>query len=238
MLEKNENDILKKMGYKKNKIKNATIVGASSYGTIIIEEIAKKKISTKLIELDKVKAKKLDEKLLSTVILHGDGTDHDVLKKNGVNRCDLFISATNDGFNNIISCKLAKTGGALNTVSITFNKSIYNLSYMLGVDVCLNPHFPVIDKVLSTYYPENIVSIKTIANEDANIIEVNIEEEYFIVNKKLKDLNLGDSVLIGLIKRNNILFLPTGEDYIMLNDTIFLFLSKKDINKVLENFFK
>jgi len=238
MLSKDENHILKKIGYKKNKIKTSMVVGASSYGTLIIEEIVKRKISSKLIEIDKLKAKKLDEKLLNTVILHGDGTLNNVLQGSSAGNTDLFISATNDGFNNIISCKLAKTAGAKNTVSITFNKSIYNLSYMLGVDICLNPHYPVIDKVLSKYYPENINSIKTIANEDANIIEIKIKGEYFIVNKKLKDLMLGSSVLIGLIKRDNILFLPDGNDYIMLNDTVFLFLSKKDINRVLDNFFK
>ncbi len=238
MLSKNEELILRKMGYKKNKIKNSTVVGASSYGKLIIEEITKRKISSKLIELDKVKAKKLDEQLLQTIILHGDGTLHNTLKENRVGGNDLFVSATNDGFNNIISCKLAKTDGAKNTVSVTFNKSIYNLSYMLGVDICLNPHYPVIDKVLSKYYPENIKSIKTIANEDASIIEIDIIDEYYIVNKKLKDLILGNSVLIGLIKRNDVLFLPSGGDYIMLNDTVFIFLSKKDINRVIAKFFK
>ncbi len=238
MLSRNEELILGKMKYKKNKIKSSTVVGASSYGRLIIEEIVKRKISSKLIESDKTKAKNLDEQLLQTIILHGDGTSHSVLKENRVGSTDLFISATDDGFNNIISCKLAKTDGAKNTVSVTFNKSIYNLSYMLGVDICLNPHYPVIDKVLSKYYPENIKSIKTIANEDASIIEIDIIDEYYIVNKKLKDLILGNSVLVGLIKRNDVLFLPSGNDYIMKNDTVFLFLSKKDINRVLDKFFK
>lgn len=238
MFSKNEELILGKMKYKKNKIKNSTVVGASSYGKLIIEEIAKRRISSKLIELDKVKAKKLDEKLLKTIILYGDGTSHNTLKENCVGSNDLFVSATNDGFNNIISCKLAKVGGAKNTVSVTFNRSIYNLSYMLGVDICLNPHYPVIDKVLSKYYPENIKSIKTIANEDASIIEIDILKGHYIVNKKLKDLILGNSVLIGLIKRNDVLFLPSGDDYIMLNDTVFVFLSKKDINRVINKFFK
>ena len=238
MLSKDEENVLKAMKYKKNKIRNSMIVGAGSYGTLITEEIVKRKISSKLIELDRTKAKVLDEKLLDTIILNGDGSNKEVLRKNRVGKSDLFIAATNDGFSNIISCKLAKAEGAKNTISITFNKSIYNLSYMLGVDICLNPHYPVIDKVLSKYYPENIKSIKTIANEDANIIEVDIKGEYFIVNKKLQDLSLGNSVLVGLIKRDNILFLPSGTDYIMLNDTVFLFLSKKDINRVIDTFFK
>jgi len=238
VLSKHEELVLRAMKYKKNKIKNSIVVGAGSYGSLITEEIARRKISSRLIELDKLKAKSLDEKLLSTIILNGDGSSKDMLRKNNVHNTDLFVASTSDGFTNIIACKLAKTEGAKNTISVTFNKSIYSLSYMLGVDICLNPHFPVIDKVLSKYYPENIKSIKTIANEDANIIEVDINGEYPIVNKKLKDLSLGSSVLIGLIKRDDILFLPTGEDYIMLNDTVFLFLSKKNINTIINTFFK
>jgi len=238
MLSKYEEKILKAMKYKRNKIRNSMVIGAGSYGTLITEEIVKRKISSKLIELDKTKAKLLDEKLLDTIILYGDGSNKDVLRKNRVGKTDLFIAATSDGFSNIISCKLAKAEGAKNTVSVTYNKSIYNLSYMLGVDICLNPHYPVIDKVLSIYYPENIKSIKTIANEDANIIEIDIKENYPVVDQKLKDLSLGISVLVGLIKRDNILFLPSGKDYIMLNDTVFLFLSKKDINRVIDKFFK
>ncbi len=238
MSSQDEENILKTIGYNKNKIKNSIVVGASSYGKVIIEEIVKRKIGSKLIEHNKVKAKQLDEVLLKTIIVHGDGSEQEILKENRVGKTDLFISSTNDGFDNIIACKIAKTEGSKNTVSITFNKSIYNLSYLLGVDVCLNPHFPVIDKLISKYYPENIQSIKTIANEDASIIEINIKDNYEIVDKKLKDLNLGNSILIGLIKRDDVLFLPSGEDYIMINDTVFIFLRKSDINQVLDKFFK
>ena len=237
MNKKDEEVILKKFGYRKNKIKNALVVGASSYGTLIVEESVKRKISAKLIEIDRQKAKKLDELLPDTVILNLDGTKKTALIDNGVGSTDLFVSATTDGFNNIISCKFSKNEGAKNTVSLTFNKSIYTLSYMLGVDICLNPHYTVIDRVLSLYYPKNIKSVKTLGNEDAAIIEVDIDEDFFVVNKKLKDLILGNSVLVGLIKRDDITFLPGGDDYIIPNDTVFLFLLKRDINRVLDKFF-
>ena len=237
ILSKDEDKILKRLGYPKNKIKNAILIGGGTYGKIIAEELAEHKIKCRLIEINKTKAKKLDEELLKTIILHGDGKDEELLKNNKISKTDLLISATHDGFTNIIISNIAKELGTKITVSLTFNRSLYDLSHIMGVDICLNPRYPVIGKVLTKIYSHNIRSIKIIANEDAEIVELLIKNSIKIIDKKLKDINLGDGVLIALIEREGKLMLPTGEDSIKLNDKIFLFILKKEVSRVLDKYF-
>ncbi len=237
ILDKDEEYILDKLGYEKNKIKNAILVGGGTYGKIIAKELSEHKIACTLIESDKNKAKKLDEELLKTIILHGDGKDEELLQNNKISKIDLLIAATSDGFSNIIISNISKSLGAKNTVSLTFNRSLHDLSYSLGVDVCLNPRYPAISEVLSNIYSDNI-KFNIIGNEDAEIIEITVKKEIPILDKQFKEIDFKGGVLIALIQREEELIIPSGEDSVKLNDKIFVFVLKKEVNRVLNNFFK
>ena len=72
------------------------------------------KVSAKIIEKDQERCKQIAKDLNNVMILYGDGTDIDLLKEEGVQNTDLFISLTDDDKLNLLVSLLAKHLGVKN----------------------------------------------------------------------------------------------------------------------------
>jgi trk system potassium uptake protein TrkA len=83
----------------------------------------------------------------------------------------------------------------------------------------------------------NILSIVTIFNEDAEIIELVPSKNSILINRKLKDITeFPPHTLIGVIEHNNHPFIPNGESVIHKNDKLLIFVKKSYLDNVLKLF--
>ena len=73
-----------------------------------VAELLGKTVEVKLIEKDELHAQDLSSDLKNTEILHGDGSDADVLSSAGLLEMDTFVTTTGENETNIMSCLLAK----------------------------------------------------------------------------------------------------------------------------------
>ncbi|MBN2693816.1 Trk system potassium transporter TrkA [bacterium] len=233
-----EEKILSSLGYQKKKVKTAIVIGGGNYGREIASYLSSNKIKTRLIEIDRNKCRKLDQEFSKIIIINGDGSNRDVLKENDIRNCDLIVAATNDGFVNSVICSISKEMGAKESFCLTFNTAHYYLNYSLGADACLNPRTAAINKVIEKVYSKNIKSVRTIANEKAEIIEIQIDKTLPITDILLKDIPLNSGLLIGLIMRDNKEIIPSGNDKLLIGDKVFIFALKSEAHQILENFFK
>ncbi len=233
-----EERVLSSLGYQKEAIKTAIVVGGGNYGKEIATYLSKNKIKTRLIEISREKCRKLDQELSKIVIINGDGSSRDVLKENNIRNCDLIVAATNDGFVNSVVCSISKSMGVKEAFCLTFNTAHYHLNYSLGADACLNPRTAAINKVLEKVYSENIKSVRTIANEKAEIIEIQIDKKLPITDIAFKNLPPSSGFLIGLIIREEKEIIPTGDDMLLIGDKVFIFALKSEAHQILDQFFK
>lgn len=73
-----------------------------------VAELLEKSVRVTLIENDEARAEELSYGLAHTEVLHGDGSDADVLTAAGLLSMDTFIATTGENETNIMSCLLAK----------------------------------------------------------------------------------------------------------------------------------
>lgn len=84
----------------------------------------KKVIKTTLIEQDSARCGFLAVHLNNTLILHGDGTDKNLLAEEHAGNKDAFVAVTGDEKTNRLCCLLAKSMGVKETV-VRVNKAAY-----------------------------------------------------------------------------------------------------------------
>lgn len=81
----------------------------------------------------------LAEHLSDALVLHGDGTDADLLRQENVGRMDAFISVTEDEENNMLACLLARSLGVRETV-VRVDKAAYlPLVEQVGIGHSVSP---------------------------------------------------------------------------------------------------
>ena len=77
-----------------------------------------------------------------------------------------------------------------------------------------------------------------VANGKAEALEFNITDKSRITNIPLQELNIRENTLIGSIYRNGQVIFPSGQDMIMVGDTVMVVLSGyrlSDIEDILED---
>ena len=89
-------------------IKDVMILGASSIGVLTAEKL-EKKYKVILIEQDENKCNEIAVRLKKTLVIHGDGTDVNLLEEQNIQNMDAFIAVTGDSEINIISSLVAKS---------------------------------------------------------------------------------------------------------------------------------
>ena len=216
----------KRLGRYQEKVKNPIIVGGGRIAHYLVEIINELGVTSKIIDNDYEKCKELNEILPDAIVIHGDGTDHELLLSENLKEADAFIALTGRDEENLITSLFAINNNVKNVITkITrFNYNV--IAKNIGIDSIISPKEITANKILKyirllkTHNKCYIENIYKIFNERAEAVEFLINEETSWLNVKLKDLNIDHDVIIATIIRENKIIIPSGEDKILKGDRI------------------
>ena len=93
-----------------------------------------------------------------------------------------------------------------------------------------------VSTVLKHVHKGKIESVYTLDNGDYEVIEAKILESSELLNQDLSKAKIPDGIKIGLIVRDEEVFMPTKEIVFNLNDTVILLCSRENLTKIEELF--
>lgn len=224
------------LGEKRTRVKNIIILGGGRIGYILAKMLDTKSISVKIIDNNIDVCKKLSEELSNVLVLHGDGTDVDLLEEEEAGSADMIICVTNDDKVNILVSLLAKHLGANKTVAKIKSTAYVSLVEKVGIDVVVNPRLLTAGAIFQFIRKGDIVSVTLLGSAKAEMIEFIVPENLKITNIPLKKLDFPKDAIVGSIVRNDKVIVPSGDDYILPNDKVLVFALPKAIKKI-ENIF-
>ncbi len=207
--------------------RNVILLGGGELGLTVARSFEYTDIRFKLIEENLDRARELSEELDGVMVIHGDGTDTQILAEVGVSSADVFISACGVDETNLMSCQLAKAMGAKRTIAIVERPSYVELYEKIGIDVAISPRQVAAEKVLRYVRSGLITSIAVIAEGKAEVVEMTALEGSKITGTPLSRLGFPQGAIIGSILRGKEVIIPGGNDVIQPGDIciIFTFLS-------------
>ena len=210
---------------------NVMIAGGGRVGSALAKKL-EGLYNLKLIEKDKTVAQSISESLSNTVVLHSDIADETMLKNENINNVDYYCAVTNDDQMNILSAKLAKDMGAGRTIAIV-NKSSYRNLVSKEIDIVVSPEDITIGSLLASVRTSDIVSVNRIANIDGEVMEIiahGDKKTSKLVGKKISELELPKSIIIGAIVRENEVLLTNEDIEIIAEDHVIIFaLNRKEL---------
>jgi trk system potassium uptake protein TrkA len=213
-------------------VKRALIIGGGRIGLRLARMLDEKSIYTKLIEKDPNRCAKLAERLNKVVVLHGDGSDQDLLNEENIRDMDVVITLTNDEETNILASLLAKRFGAKKTITRISKFSYLPLMSTIGLDQIVSPRLSSINTILHHVRRGKVLSAISIKGDQAEVLEAVALETSDIVGKPLKKISFPKGALITSIIRNGEVIIPAGESVIEPNDKIIIFAKRQDISKI------
>jgi trk/ktr system potassium uptake protein len=212
-----------------------------------VAQLLEKSVQVTMIEKDEKSAEELSFTLKSVEVLHGDGSDANVLQMAGLLDMDTFITATGDNETNIMSCLLAKhlMNGADNPEKSKRRKSIclvnkedyLVLAATMGSDIALNKKILAGNEILKFIRRGQLLSVAHLHGFDAEMVEIVAEPNSLITRSPLSklDATYHGKIIIGAIFRDGEWQIAVGDTRIQDNERAIVVcksLSLKDVQQL------
>ena len=217
---------LSKLGFAETKVNSILIIGGGKITHYLGQELIKNKYEVKIIEKDYNKCLHLSELLPKASIIHGDGTNHEVLSEEGIMDSDVVISLTGEDEENIIISMYAYKQNAKKIIAKVNKESFVGLMETIDMATVVSPKDIIASNIVryirarNNSRGSNIVTLYKLVNNQVEALEFIAKSKGRVLNKPLKDLKLKSKVLIAGIIRKGASIIPNGLDMIMPDDRV------------------
>ena len=233
------NQILKTFGHEEKIANKILIIGGGNIGLNLAKllELNFEGARIKIIEKNKSRAEEIASELSSSIVVHGDALDEEILKEANIDEAETVLALTNDDENNIMACVLAeKNSKSKRTIAIV-NKSNYSLlQNSLNIDDLVDPRMTTVSRIMEHVHKGTIGTVYSLLDGQYEFMEAKILEKSELLNIKIKDANLPEDTRIGAVVRKNVVIVPRS-DFIFEKDDLVIFIAKREHLKEVESIF-
>ncbi len=237
---KNEKELLKKIGFPTQQVKNTIIIGGGKAAFYLANQLIPMGIEVKIIEANKARCEELSCLLPKAIIINGDGSDEELLKEEGIIDAQSFVPLTGIDEENIMLTLHVKHISNAKTITkinrITF-KDVINY---LDLDSVIYPKYITSEAIIAYVRAKqnsknsNIETLYHLFDFKAEAIEFVVDESCVFTNRQLMDITTKDNLLIAAINRDGDIIIPNGTDTIKTGDSIIVFTKHTGLNDINE----
>ncbi len=240
---KNVKLFLHKLGLISSKIKSIFVIGGGTVATYLCEELAKNNYKVKLVEKDYDTCIKLSEMLPGVTIIHGDGSNQEMLVEEGFNDTDAVVCLTGLDEENIIISMYAYKQHIGKIITKINKVSLVGLMESIRMASVISPKDITASKIVSYVRARNnsrsgnVITLYKLVNNKVEVIEFEAKQTSKALNIALKDMRLKKKVLIASIIRGKDVIIPNGDDMILAGDNVIVVTTTQffdDLDDILE----
>jgi trk system potassium uptake protein len=214
----------------KKYMKNVMIFGGGKVGYYIAKQLLQTKINVTIIEQNQSRCLYLSEHLHRAMIIHGDGTDINLLEEENLSNMDVFIGATDLDEQNLLMTLMAKQYGVKKVISKISRPNYSQIIDKLAIDIALNPIYITASDILKFIRGGKVVSVSLLLGGQAEVTEVIVNKDVKVVGKKIRELNLPKGMIIGAIVHKGKVHIPNGDTTIFADDRLVIFCLTSNVD--------
>lgn len=181
------------------------IVGIGAIGMELARNLSRRKNNEMvLVDVDEKHCDQLAADL-DALVIHGDGSDPEILKKAQVEQAQALVATTgSDPINTVI----AMLGRQLGVEKIIVKLKTFGLRSAcreIGVNSIIAPEISAAAEIISSLYGFDRVNFSMVASGGLRLVELDISED---LGKKISSLKIPDGAHIVALLRSSQMLLP------------------------------
>lgn len=224
-------DLLKLGGKSKITIHNLMLLGGGRVGKTVARRL-EHSMNIKLIEKDKERAIQLANFLDSSLVIHGDARDIQLLEDEDITGMDAFVALTDNSETNILACLHAKKFGVPRTIALVENIDYIDISQNIGIDTIVCKKLSTASNIIRFTMASHVTSIKCLSAINAQVLELVALPHSPVTRVPIRKLKFPHGAIIGGIVRGQDSFIAVGDFQIMEGDKVVVFALPEAIHQV------
>ena len=234
---------LNKTGILETKMKNVLIIGGGKISAYLGQSLSKNKFGIKVIEKDYEKCKELGALLENVDVIHGDGSDQDLLIEEGLEQTDAIVCLTGSDEENIIISMFAGMHNVKKIITKVNRSPLGKIMDSVSEASIIAPKELVASKILSYVRAynnsrgSNVITLYKLVDGKVEALEFKAKEDKKLTNIPLKELKIKNNILLAGIVRDGKAIIPSGDDYIVAGDNVVVVTTNQyldDLKDILE----
>ena len=223
-----------KFFHEKEFIKYVTIIGGGNVGLKLARTLENLRLKLKIIERDEERCNYLSKELRNALVIHGDGTDLELLNEEDISSSDVVVSVTNNDEKNLLCSLLVKHLGAKRVISRVTKNTNLALFEQVGIDIAISSRTASLNEIKNSVRDTNVGILATVEQGQGEVLDIEIPADF--ETKKLMDLKLPAKAILGIVQRNNRIIIPNGATQIMNGDNVIIFTTSSNAT-IIKKFF-
>lgn len=224
------------IGIAQNTIKTAMFVGGGKITYYLAKMLEHTRIKVKIIEQDLKRCNELSELLPKAMIIHGDGTDQQLLLEEGICQTEAFAALTGFDEENIMLSLYASSRSKAKLITKINRIAFEEVIQQLNLGSIIYPKLITADSIIryvramQNSVGSNVETLYKIAANKAEALEFRVGNEPSIIGTPLEKLSFKDNMLVACINRSGKIIIPRGKDTIEKGDTVIIVTTHSGLN--------
>ena len=223
---KNSVRFFKKLGVPTMRAKSAFIVGGGETAYYLAKQLISIGVSVKIVERDIARCEELSELLPQAMLIHGDGTDRNLLMEEGLPKAESFVALTNFDEENIMLSLFVKSISKAKLITKVHRIAYDEIIGGLELGTVIYPKYITAESIvkhvraLHNSIGSNIETLYRMSNGRVEALEFIVKEDSPVVGIPLQELRLKPNMLICSINHKGNIITPGGQSEIAVGDTV------------------
>lgn len=220
------------------KAKSVVIVGGTPVGVRLAHILELRHVHVKIIEKDENRCREIADILPKSTVINEDGTNIQFLASEQIQDVDAFVTCTSRDEENFLISTIAKYMGCQKVISLLSNINFVPIFKSHDIQYSLSERVNIANRILSILHEQKIVSIASLYENRAKVLEIKVSEECELVGIPLSDLSskLPKNLIISAIENRGRVMIGKGHRIISPGDTLIINASP-DVLPLLQNIF-
>lgn len=231
--------LLKELGLLKKQARNIMIVGGSKTAFYLANMLLNSGNDVRIVEKNIERCRVLSELLpKNAIIIHGDGTNQELLLEEGMRSLDAFLCLTDFDEQNILTSLFVSRQNVPTVISKVNKSELYPMADSLGLDYVFSSKTLTSEIILrytraltNSSRSNSIETLYRVMDGKAEALEFKIKENSPLTETPIKNLRIKPGILIvGIIRDGKKALIPTGDDMIFSGDSVIVLSADRKLN--------
>ncbi len=212
--------------YSRTKPQEIVLVGASSTNILVAKFLESRGYKPKLIEINKIRAEEVAEKLSKTIVLHHDAFDIDFWRQEKLDNADIVVVGLESDEKTLFAAMLAKHLGTKRVMAVV-HEGDYLPVFEENEITAVSPENVTAERIIASIMSKNVKGIVSVI-PGVEVILMEISPKSKLNGRYVKDL----PVTVGPLIRDSKIIIPVEETRIMSGDMVTLIIPEGQVEVI------